>query len=112
MTLAAPPAAALENGNRSTTPVGDNLLLDHARAEAASFAATVGAGGGRLATEPHLGLRLCDLGVPSPFGNVALLEQPPTDRSTPEIASAVRAFFADAPGGGYLVFSPWPLDLA
>jgi GNAT superfamily N-acetyltransferase len=112
MTIAAPPTEVLENGYHPHTPAGDNLLLDYARGEAAAFAATVGAGGGRLARDEDLGVQLCDLGVPSPFGNVALLERPSTDRSTPELAAVLDAFFGPSAGGPYLVFSAWPLDLA
>lgn len=111
-TLAAEPEEDLETGHRGHTPVGDNLLIDYARAEAASFAATVEAGGGRLALDTDLGVRLCDLGVASPFGNVAMLEQPTTESSTPRLAEAIRTFFTEAPGGPFLVFSPWPLDLS
>ena len=112
MTLASAATELLENGYHPRTPPGDNLLLDYARGESASFAATVGAGGGRLARDADLGLQLCDLGVASPFGNVALLERPPTDLSTPTLAAVLHAFFGDGPGGAFLVFSPWPLDLA
>lgn len=111
-TMAAPPDEVLENGYHPDTPLGDNLVLDYARGEAASFAATIGAGGGRLARDTDLGLQMCDLGIASPFGNVALLERPPTDRSTPELAAVLHAFFGDSSGGSYLVFSAWPLDLA
>lgn len=111
-TLAALSTEVLETGHRPDTPAGDNLILDYARAEAASFAATVTAGGGRVARDADLGVQLCDLGIGSPFGNAALLERPPTERSTPELAAVLQAFFAEAPGGAYLVFSAWPLDLA
>lgn len=111
-TIAAEPTEVLENGYDAHTPAGDNLLLDYARGEAASFAATVRAGGGRLARDADLGLQLCDLGIASPFGNVALLERPPSDRSTPELAAVLHAFYGEAPGGAYLVFSAWPLDLS
>lgn len=112
MTIAAPPTEVLENGCHPHTPPGDNLLLDYARAEAAAFAATVEAGGGRIAHDAELGLRMCDLGVPSPFGNVALLERPPSERTTPELATVLDGFFGASPGGPYLVFSAWPLDLS
>jgi hypothetical protein len=55
---------------------------------------------------------MADLGVGSPFGNVALLERPPAESSTRALAAAMRRFFGAGPGGPYLVFSAWPLDLA
>jgi hypothetical protein len=110
--LAAADHEDLEDGHRPTTPSGDNLLLDFARDHADAFAATVGAGGGRVSADPDHGLHLCDLGIGSPFGNVALVDQPVPDRSVAELAARVEAFFADGAGGPYLVFSPWPLDLA
>jgi GNAT superfamily N-acetyltransferase len=110
--LAAADHEDLEDGHRPTTPFGDNLLLDFARGHADAFGATVGAGGGRVSADVDHGIHLCDLGIGSPFGNVALVDQPVPDRSVAEVAARVQAFFAEAAGGPYLVFSPWPLDLS
>lgn len=111
-TIGAGPNERLENGRHPDTPAGDNLLLDYVRGEAAAFAATIGTARGRLAHDRALGLQLCDLGVASPFGNVALLEQPTEAPSVAALADALRSFFGATPGGPYLVFSAWPLDLA
>lgn len=111
-TIAAEPTEQLENGYLTATASGDNLLLDYARGEAAAFAATIGSAGGRTDRDSSFNLQLCDLGVPSPFGNVALIEQPIDSRSTAELVATMRSYFGERPGGPYLVFSPWPLDLS
>ena len=63
----------LENGSRSTTPAGDNLLRDFALAEADAYAAMAAAASGRIAHVEELGLVMADIGSPCPFGNVAHL---------------------------------------
>jgi hypothetical protein len=110
-TIAASPAEHLEDGHSPGTPAGDNLQLDYARAEAAAFAATTRSGGGRLARSERFGIQLCDLGAGSPFGNVALLEQPCDAASTADLASELGRFYDGHQGGPYMVFSPWPIDL-
>jgi len=112
-TIAAPTGTHLENGYSATTPTGDNLVLDFARAEAEGFGALVEAAGGRTAHDPELGLHLRDSGIPTPFGNAALLDAPVPDNNVDGLVAAVKGFFGGHPGGPFMVFSPWPLaDLA
>lgn len=98
----------LETGRSSRTPVGDNLVADHATAEARGFAALARSIGGRVVHEPALGLHLTDIGSPSPYGNVVHLSSPLDVSSVDEVLGVVRAFFADAPGGRFLLFSSFP----
>jgi hypothetical protein len=78
-TVAAAPEAHLENGHSPTTPPGDNLLLDYARAEAQAFAEITGVLGGRVHDVTELGLHLRDSSRPTPFANAALLSRPVAD---------------------------------
>lgn len=105
--LAATTDEDLETGLRAATPDGDNLVLDYARAEAAAFAVFARANGGRVEDDDELGLHLRDLGVGTPFGNVALLTRPVLDDASAEVVGRIQAFYAAAAGGPYLVYSPW-----
>lgn len=105
--LSASPDEELEDGCRAATPDGDNLVLDFARAEAAAFAAVSAAKGGRVLDDDEAGLHLRDMGVGTPFGNVALLTRPVVDVDNADVAGRVRTFFAGHEGGPYLVLSPW-----
>lgn len=106
--LAAGDHEDLENGRRATTPDGDNLVLDYARAEAAAFGAMTVAKGGRVLDDDEAGLHLRDMAVGSPFGNVAALTRPVPESVTAAVVARLRAFYAEAEGGPFLVFSPWP----
>ena len=105
--LAASPEEDLEDGRHAATPDGDNLVLDYARAEAAAFGAMTAAAGGRLLDDDEAGLHLRDMGVGTPFGNVALLTRPVADADTPAVIERLRSFYDGHPGGPFLVFSPW-----
>lgn len=105
--LAASPEDSLEDGCRETTPDGDNLVLDFARAEAAAFAALTAAKGGRTLDDDEAGLHLRDMGVGTPFGNVALITRPVADADTDAVTDRLHAFYDGHPGGPYLVLSPW-----
>jgi GNAT superfamily N-acetyltransferase len=112
-TLAATPEEHLENGFAPTTPPGDNLLLDYARAEARAFGEIIGALDGRIEDVAAYGLHLRDSGRPTPFANAALLTRPLADAEVDGMVGALREFFGRAAGGPYMLFSPWPLaDLA
>jgi GNAT superfamily N-acetyltransferase len=106
--LAAGDGEILETGSLGSTPAGDNLLLDYARADAGCFAAIAGAAGGRVEHRGDLGLQLAETGGPSPFNNTAHLTSPVGEDATPALADALREFFGRASGGQYLLFSPWP----
>lgn len=107
MTLAAEPDEVLEDGCRASTPDGDNLVLDYARAEAAAFGALAAANGGRVLDDDETGLHLRDMEVATPFGNVALLSRPVEDADTDRVIDRIRSFYGQGSGGPYLVFSPW-----
>lgn len=74
--LGAAPEEYLENGYAVQTPTGDNLVLDFARAEAEGFGVLIEAAGGRAAHDPDAMVHLLDAGIPTPFGNAALLDGP------------------------------------
>ena len=95
----------LENGCRATTPPGDNLLHDFARAEAAAYSQLVAAAGGRVEHVEPFGLAMTDSGSPCPFGNVAHLAQPLSAASVPDMVDALRGFYASDAGGPYLLFA-------
>ena len=105
--LAAHDGEVLEDGTGPGTPDGDNLVLDHARAEAAAYCALIRAGGGRVLDEPDLGLHLADLGVGTPFGNTALLTRPVPAADEDDVVGRITGFFAEGTGGPYMVFSSW-----
>src|SRR5690348_671675 len=103
----------LENGVRPSTPTGDNLLTDYARAEAAGYGAIVASNGGRLAVDDELGISMADSSLPTPFGNLVHVLRPIPASATEQFVDAVRSFFGAAPGGPFLMFFPWPsVDLA
>jgi GNAT superfamily N-acetyltransferase len=105
--LAAGEHDELEDGTASTTPEGDNLVLDFARAEAAAFGALVESAGGRVSDDDDAGLHLRDLGSGSAFGNPALLTRPVPDAQGPATVRRIDDFYRAGTGGPYLVFSPW-----
>lgn len=105
--LAAQSGETLEDGMSPSTPDGDNLVMDHARAEAAAYTSLVHSGGGRILEEPGSGLMMADLGVPTPFGNPTVLTRPVADDETSDVTDRIRHFYSDGPGGPYLVMSPW-----
>jgi len=107
--LAADEGEFLDTGCLAQTPPGDNLLLDYARAEAEAFGVAAVAGGGRVAHVDGLGVHLADLSVPTPFGNSAHLTGPVPHDAVPALATALHEFFDAAPGGPFLIFSPWPI---
>lgn len=104
--LAADDGEHLADGTGAGTPAGDNLLLDFVRGESASYAALSAAIGGRVGHDEATGLSLSDMGLPTPFGNTAHLTAPMRDRHA--TIAALRDFYDAAPGGPYMVFSPWP----
>jgi hypothetical protein len=107
MTIAASPDQ-LENGTRASTPGGDNLHHDFARAEAAAYAQLVSAAGGRVAHVEQLGLVMTDSGSPCPFGNIAQLARPLSGGEAPDLVTALREFYAGGGGGPYLMFAAHP----
>ncbi len=105
--LAADGDEYLENGTGVRTPSGDNLVLDYARLEADAYASIVASRGGRILDDPDAGLRMCDLAIATPFGNVALVTHPIVDSATPDVIRRLTDFYSQRAGGPFLVFSPW-----
>src|SRR5436190_2199902 len=99
-----------ENGARHSTPDGDNLLLDFARADTATFGAITRSSGGVTAQIEGLGLHLHDTGSPTPYGNIAGLTSPLSAADTLRAIEALREFYGARPGGPYFLFSPWPTE--
>jgi hypothetical protein len=108
-TLTSRPTDDLENGHRPTTADGDNIVLDHIRAEAAGYEVLATTAGGRVLHVPELQLRCADLGVASPFGAGAFLEAPVPDAALDELTAQLHRFFGNSPGGPFLLFAPWPI---
>lgn len=104
MTVTASPHQ-LENGSRATTPAGDNLLHDFARAEAVAFAQFAGAAHGRVEQVEQIGLTMTDSGSQCPFGNIAHLTRPLASGQAVLLADALRDFYGASEGGPYLMFA-------
>ncbi len=100
---------ALENGTSASTQPGDNLLADFISADAAGFRALALHAGGRAIVDDELGLSMGDGGSACYFGNVAHAARPLTEAGAREAVRRLRRFYGDAPGGPFLVFTPWPL---
>jgi hypothetical protein len=99
---------SLETGYGDNTPDGDNLLNDFARGHAAAFRALAVARGDRMLEQDDLQLTLLDNGSPSPYVNPAVLRRPLDDHEWRDAATVIHEFFAQAPGGPFIVFSAWP----
>jgi len=108
-TLAADPTDDLETGHSPTTADGDNVVLDHIRAEAAAYAALASTAGGRVIQISDLQLRCTDLGVATPFGAGAFLDGPVPESALGDLSAQLRNFFGGSVGGPFLLFSPWPI---
>jgi len=96
----------LETGSEGTTPDGDNLLLGFVRGTVASWRAMAGAAG--CASLEADGVAAADCGSPADLLNWAVLTRPLDTASAPGVVASLRAFFAQRPGGPYLVVSAWP----
>jgi hypothetical protein len=98
----------LETGCGDTTPEGDNLLNDFARGHATAFAALAKARGDRILEHDDLQLTLLDSGSPSPYVNPAVPRRPLSDDEWRDAATVMHEFFAEQPGGPFIVFAAWP----
>lgn len=98
----------LETGYGTTSPRGDNLHNDFAQGEADAFGGLAAARGDRVGEFDEFGLTLTDGGSPSPFGNVAVLRRPLRDGEWTGAIRVMHHFYAQHPGGPYVVFSAWP----
>jgi hypothetical protein len=98
----------LETGCGPDTPRGDNLLNDFVQGEADAYAELALARADCVVEDSTFGLMLSDGGSASVFGNVAVLRRPLADTEWPAAARRMHQFYADQPGGSFLVFSGWP----
>jgi GNAT superfamily N-acetyltransferase len=98
----------LETGYGDSTPAGDNLLNDFARGEATAFGALAAARGDRVMDDDALQLALLDSGSPAPYGNLAIARRPLGDGEWQQATMVMHEFFAQQPGGTFLVFAAWP----
>lgn len=100
---------SLEDGAQPTTPPGDNLVADFMAADSAAFRALAAQAGGRSTVDDELGLSMGDAGSPCPFGNVAHATRPLTAPAVAEAVRRLHRFYRTAPGGPFLIFTPWSL---
>ena len=107
MTVTAP-SHQLENGSRATTPSGDNLLHDFAKAEISAYAQLAGAAGGRVEHVEQFGLAMIDCGSPCPFGNIAHLAHPLSSSDAAQLVDLMLEFYGAGEGGSFLLFSAYP----
>jgi ribosomal protein S18 acetylase RimI-like enzyme len=98
----------LETGYGDGTPGGDNLLNDFARGDADAYEALARARGDRVLELPQFNVTFLDGSSGSPFGNAVVMRAPLDEEAWRECASHMHAFFAEAPGGPFLVMSAWP----
>ena len=101
--------AQLESGWLDSTPDGDNIVTDMARAQADAYHALAVASGHPTMVDPQLGLSMSDSRSASPFGNVAVLGRPLTADGTRSAAAAMHEFYGASTGGPFIVFSAWPM---
>jgi hypothetical protein len=100
-----PDDALLESGYGPTAPPGDNLCNDFQQESASSFATLARARGDRV--ERIEGeVTMTDASSPLPFVNRAVLEQPIADPA--RMVEHLRAFYAAAGTGSFLLDSAWP----
>lgn len=95
-----------ESGYGQATPRGDNLCNDYQQELAEGYAALAGARGDRVQRDSEM--TLGDRSSPSLFLNFAILHEPPDGEEWPAAAERMHSFFADAPGGPFLLWSAWP----
>jgi hypothetical protein len=94
----------LETGYGRRTPGGDNLTNDFQQETARSYLELAIARGDRTTRNTHA-VTMTDAGLPLPFWNRAVLEQPIT--AADQIVPAVRDFFGTN-GPPFLLDSAWP----
>ncbi|MFN2504017.1 MAG: GNAT family N-acetyltransferase, partial [Acidimicrobiales bacterium] len=75
-----------------------------------SFAHVALTRGGRVRLDERLSL--ADTGSPTFFFNNAFLLRPPVHEPFDAVLREVETFFDSRPGGGVLLFSPWPTGVA
>ena len=95
----------LESGYGPAAPPGDNLTNDFVQETAASFRALATARGDRERRITGI-VAMTDAGLPLPFWNRAVLEQPVDDVGA--LLAHLRGFYGSA-GPPYLLDSGWPL---
>jgi GNAT superfamily N-acetyltransferase len=103
--------AVLETGWEASTPPGDTVLRRAVLALAEEREQTALGQGGRAVRSERLSL--ADAGSPSPYLNSAVLLRPLAAPGGECLVEEAERFYADGPGGPWMLFSPWPTpDLA
>lgn len=106
--IAADEGEYLDPGYDAGTPSGDNLVNDFFRAEKQAWGRWADASGGRSGADDELGTAWIDNSSPSFWANSVYWSRPMTDGQAADAISAARKEFAQARGGGYLLFSAFP----
>src|SRR5215213_5747938 len=99
----------LETGWRPDTPRQDTLVRTAVLAHADGYEHVAATRGGRAVRRN--GLSLSDTGSANPFFNVAFLLEPALGPEFVTVQDEVERFFGARPGGGVVLFSPWPTPL-
>jgi GNAT superfamily N-acetyltransferase len=98
----------LETGYGPATPAGDNICNDFAQGLATGYTELAAARGDRVFEDPQLAIALTDSESPSLFTNSAIARRPLTDDEWAAAAASMHRFYAERPGGPWLLFSAWP----
>lgn len=102
----ADPGEHLANGWERDLPSSDSLLRAYTDAFSEMVVDLARAAGGRVVEDDDL--VLADAGTPSAYTNAAVLRGPVRESDAAGIVSRATTFFAEAPGGPWLLFSPLP----
>lgn len=100
------PDEHLADGWERDLPSSDSLLRAYTDAFAEMVVAVARAAGGRVLEDERF--LAADAGTPSAYTNAAVLLAPLGESATPDVVSRITSFFAEAPGGPWLLFSPLP----
>jgi hypothetical protein len=102
-------APELENGYSPVTPPGDNLLVDVVRDLGESYRLHAQHAGNRSMVDDELGVALADNGSPTPFANTVVPLRPLAAADATAFAQRCTSFFGPHDGGGFAVWSVWPM---
>jgi hypothetical protein len=102
----ADPGEHLANGWERDLPSDDSLLRSYTDAFAEMVVDIARAAGGRTLEDDDV--VVADAGTPSAYTNAAVLLGPVGESGAADVVSRITAFFDEAPGGPWLVFSPLP----
>jgi hypothetical protein len=100
------PDEHLANGWERDLPSDDNLLRAYTDAFVEMVEAVARAGGGRVLHEDEFAA--ADTESPNGYMNAAVLLAPLSESRASEVIARLSSFFADAPGGQWMLFSAIP----